>query len=118
MKILLTNDDGIYAPGLFALYQALKSDHELTIVAPESEMSAVGHAITLTLPLRVQEVKKYNAGLIENDDLDGTIKLLEKWLKMPASEKKLMKKQAAKCFEENFEINKIVESLMRLLNKK
>jgi 5'-nucleotidase len=58
MKILLTNDDGIYAPGLFALFQALKSDHELTIVAPESEMSAVGHAITLTLPLRVQEVKK------------------------------------------------------------
>jgi len=58
MKVLLTNDDGIYAPGLFALFQALKSDHELTIVAPESEMSAVGHAITLTLPLRVQEVKK------------------------------------------------------------
>ena len=58
MKILLTNDDGIHAPGLFALFQALKSEHELTIVAPESEMSAVGHAITLTLPLRVQEVKK------------------------------------------------------------
>jgi 5'-nucleotidase len=58
MKILLTNDDGIYAPGLFALFRTLKSDHELTIVAPESEMSAVGHAITLTLPLRVQEVKK------------------------------------------------------------
>jgi 5'-nucleotidase len=58
MKILLTNDDGIYAPGLFALFQALKSDYELTIVAPESEMSAVGHAITFTLPLRVQEVKR------------------------------------------------------------
>ena len=58
MRILLTNDDGIYAPGLFALYEALKSDYELTIVAPESEMSAVGHAITLTLPLRVQEVKR------------------------------------------------------------
>jgi 5'-nucleotidase len=58
MKVLLTNDDGIYAPGLFALFQALKSGHELTIVAPESEMSAVGHAITLALPLRVQEVKK------------------------------------------------------------
>ena len=58
MKVLLTNDDGIYAPGIFALFQALKSDHELTIVAPESEMSAVGHAITLTVPLRVQEVKK------------------------------------------------------------
>ena len=56
MKILLTNDDGIYAPGLRALYQALAPDHEVFIVAPETEMSAVGHAITLTLPLRVQEV--------------------------------------------------------------
>ena len=58
MNILLTNDDGIHAPGLFALYQALKSDYALHIVAPESEMSAVGHAITLTSPLRVQTVKK------------------------------------------------------------
>lgn len=58
MRILLTNDDGIYAPGIYALYEALRFDHEVVVVAPESEMSAVGHAITLTLPLRVQEVKK------------------------------------------------------------
>jgi len=58
MKILLTNDDGIHAPGLMALYQELKGDFEVDIVAPESEMSAVGHAITLTSPLRVQTVQK------------------------------------------------------------
>jgi 5'-nucleotidase len=58
MRILLTNDDGVYAPGLFALHQALISEHELHVVAPESEMSAVGHAITLSSPLRVQEVHK------------------------------------------------------------
>lgn len=58
MKILLTNDDGIHAPGLSALYKALNSDFELHIVAPESEMSAVGHAITLTSPLRVYTVNK------------------------------------------------------------
>ena len=58
MRILLTNDDGIYAPGILALYEALKADHEIDVVAPESEMSAVGHAITLTMPLRVQEVKR------------------------------------------------------------
>ncbi len=61
MRILLTNDDGIHAPGLFALHDALKSDHDLDIVAPESEMSAVGHAITLTSPLRVQDVSKNGA---------------------------------------------------------
>ncbi len=58
MKILLTNDDGIHAPGLFALHQALKSVYKVDIVAPEAEMSAVGHAITLTSPLRVREVQK------------------------------------------------------------
>ncbi len=58
MKILLTNDDGIHAPGLMALYKELSSDHEVSIVAPEFEMSAVGHAITLASPLRVQEVFK------------------------------------------------------------
>jgi len=56
MKILLTNDDGIHAPGLLALYRALESDYEVYVVAPDSEMSAVSHAITLTSPLRVQEV--------------------------------------------------------------
>ncbi len=58
MRILLTNDDGIYAPGLGALYQELKKDFELIIVAPESERSAVGHAITLTRPLRVKSVQR------------------------------------------------------------
>ena len=58
VKILLTNDDGIHAPGLMALYQELNGSFELEIVAPESEMSAVGHAITLTSPLRVQRVHK------------------------------------------------------------
>ena len=61
MRILLTNDDGIYAPGLMALYEALRAEHHLDIVAPETEMSAVGHAITLTSPLRVREIAKEGA---------------------------------------------------------
>lgn len=58
MRILLTNDDGIHAPGLVELHNALKSDYDLDVVAPESEMSAVGHAITLSLPLRVREIRR------------------------------------------------------------
>lgn len=58
MKILLTNDDGIHARGLSALYKELSGDYEVDVVAPESEMSAVGHAITLISPLRVQTVYK------------------------------------------------------------
>jgi len=58
VRILLTNDDGIHAPGLMALYNELREDYDLTVVAPESEMSAVGHAITLRSPLRIQEIIK------------------------------------------------------------
>jgi 5'-nucleotidase len=58
MRVLLTNDDGIHAAGLLALYRELHEDYEVSVVAPETEMSAVGHAITLSSPLRVKEVNK------------------------------------------------------------
>ncbi len=58
MRILLTNDDGINAPGLFALCKEFSKDNEVHVVAPETEMSAVGHAITLTSPLRVWEITR------------------------------------------------------------
>lgn len=56
MRILLTNDDGVYAPGLRALRQELQKIGTVTVVAPASEQSAVGHSITLLTPLLVQEV--------------------------------------------------------------
>ena len=56
MRILLTNDDGVYAPGLRALRTALRTLGEVTVVAPVGEQSAVGHSITLLTPLVVQEV--------------------------------------------------------------
>jgi 5'-nucleotidase len=52
MKILLTNDDGVYAEGLWALYTRLQPRHELTVVAPDRERSAISHAISLNRPLR------------------------------------------------------------------
>ena len=56
MRILLTNDDGIYAPGLQALRRELLRLGDVTVVAPAGEQSAVGHSITLLTPLIVQEV--------------------------------------------------------------
>src|SRR5947209_5308565 len=57
MRILLTNDDGIYAPGLRALRPELQKLGEVVVVAPATEQSAVGHSVTLTTPLIVQEVR-------------------------------------------------------------
>lgn len=56
MRILLTNDDGIHAPGLRALRGELRKLGEVVVVAPATEQSAVGHSITLSTPLIVQQV--------------------------------------------------------------
>jgi 5'-nucleotidase len=58
LKILVTNDDGIEAPGIAALADSLKEIGEVTVVAPLKEQSAVGHAITMQVPLRVIDYKK------------------------------------------------------------
>ncbi len=58
MRFLLTNDDGIYARGLNALYKELSEEAECLIVAPEVEQSAVGHAITISRPLTVRQARK------------------------------------------------------------
>ena len=60
MKILLTNDDGIYSKGIDALYSKLIDIAEVVAVAPITEQSAVGHAITITSPLRIEEVYRHN----------------------------------------------------------
>jgi 5'-nucleotidase len=58
MEILITNDDGIYAEGIYTLACALKKLGNVTVVAPDSQQSAVGHAITLADPLRVAEARR------------------------------------------------------------
>jgi 5'-nucleotidase len=54
--ILLTNDDGIYAPGLAAIERELRQLGEVVVVAPATEQSGVGHSITYLTPLIVKEV--------------------------------------------------------------
>lgn len=56
MQILLTNDDGIYAPGLRKLHAQLKKIADVKVVAPDSERSSVGHGITLSRPLFLKEI--------------------------------------------------------------
>ncbi len=58
MKILISNDDGINSSGISALVNALKEIAEVVVVAPATEQSAVGHAITMQIPLRVTKTYK------------------------------------------------------------
>lgn len=57
MNILLTNDDGVDAPGLLALKQALEKLGHVTVVAPDRNWSASGHTKTMHKPLRVDQVQ-------------------------------------------------------------
>lgn len=61
MRILLTNDDGIYAPGLRALRTELQKLGTVLVVAPATEQSAAGHSVTLLNPLLVSEVYEDDA---------------------------------------------------------
>jgi len=56
-NILVSNDDGINSPGLFHLKQALDTVGEVTVMAPDREWTASGHAKTMHKPLRISEVK-------------------------------------------------------------
>lgn len=56
MRILLTNDDGIYAPGLAAMERELRTLGDVDVVAPATEQSGVGHSITFLRPLVCKEI--------------------------------------------------------------
>lgn len=63
MRILLTNDDGFYAPGLRALRRELLQLGEVVVVAPATEQSAAGHSVTLLTPLLINEVYEEDVSL-------------------------------------------------------
>ena len=55
-RILVTNDDGVYSDGIKALADAMQALGEVTVVAPLAEASAIGHALTLRRPLRLETI--------------------------------------------------------------
>lgn len=82
MKILVTNDDGIYAQGLWILAKELSKIAEVIVVAPDREQSAVGTAVSLRKPLVVQKIAslapKIQAYSVEGTPADSVIVALGK----------------------------------------
>lgn len=70
MKVLITNDDGIASAGIAALVSRIKEIADVVVVAPDTEQSAVGHAITVSFPLRVEEF--YKNGSVFGYAVSGT----------------------------------------------
>ena len=69
MRVLISNDDGVRAPGILALARAMRSTGEITVVAPETAQSAAAHGITLTAPLSVNRL--HLDGDLEAYSVDG-----------------------------------------------
>ncbi len=57
MKLLITNDDGVFAAGIRALAKAFCDEHEVYMVAPDSERSGASHSLTLVTPLRIRKLE-------------------------------------------------------------
>ncbi len=57
MRILVTNDDGVHAPGIRALARALETVGDVTVVAPADQQSAIGHSITIFHPLTIEKLQ-------------------------------------------------------------
>mgnify|MGYP002391336442 CR=1 FL=1 len=68
--ILITNDDGIDAPGIKFLISFLRPMGRIVVVAPETGMSGMGHAVTIKNPLRIQHLP--NDGEVERYTTNGT----------------------------------------------
>lgn len=85
MKVLVTNDDGIFSRGLWVLVEELKNIAPVVVVAPDRERSANGTALTLRQPIRVQEmtpmVPEVGAYSVEGTPADSVVLALEKLVK-------------------------------------
>ena len=68
--ILITNDDGITAPGIRALVEAVKDLGQVVVVAPDSPQSGMGHAITIGSPLRLDKIDMFEG--VESWQCSGT----------------------------------------------
>jgi len=85
---------------------------------------AVAEALACGVPVLIsnqvniwREIEQDRAGLIENDDLAGTIRLLERWLRLAADERTAMRHAATQCFASRFEITKAAEDLVRVFER-
>ncbi|MBI4340108.1 MAG: 5'/3'-nucleotidase SurE [Chloroflexi bacterium] len=85
VNILLTNDDGIYAPGLWAAVEALEGIGKVVVVAPDREQSGVGGSVTLNSPVRAREIVPSVVGTqtwaVEGTPADSVILALESLVK-------------------------------------
>ena len=85
-----------------------------------SVVEALAAGIPVLISNRVniwREIDADRAGYIESDDLTGTTRLLQRWIDTPPAERETIRQNARHCFAQRFEIDRAVDSLLRILNE-
>ena len=82
------------------------------------EALAVGLPVLISHRINIwREVDQDGAGYVESDDFSGTVRLLNRWVAAPQNVRDGMRANARRCFEQRFELNKAVDSLLEVLNE-
>ncbi len=85
-----------------------------------SVVEALAAGVPVLISNRVniwREIDADRAGYIESDNLKGTTRLLQRWIDTAPAERKAIRQNARRCFEQRFEIDRAIESLLRILNE-
>jgi glycosyltransferase involved in cell wall biosynthesis len=105
--------------GAFAAADAfILPSHQENFGIAVAEALACGRPVLISNKVNLwREIEQDRAGYVENDDLAGTTRLLERWIAAAEEDRQVMRTNTKKCFARHFEINRAVDSLVSILEK-
>ena len=111
--------EGSMKQGAFASAEAfVLPSHQENFGISVVEALAVSVPVLISNRVNIwREIEADRAGYVESDDLAGTTRLLQRWIDTAPAEREMIRQNAQRCFEQRFEINRAVDSLLQILNE-
>ena len=111
--------EGSMKQGAFASAEAfVLPSHQENFGISVVEALAVSVPVFISNRVNIwREIEADRAGYVESDDLAGTTRLLQRWIDTAPAEREMIRQNARRCFEQRFEINRAVDSLLQILNE-
>jgi len=111
--------EGSMKQGAFASAEAfVLPSHQENFGISVVEALAVSVPVLISNRVNIwREIEADRAGYVESDDLAGTTRLVQRWIDTAPAEREMIRQNARRCFEQRFEINRAVDSLLQILNE-